>query len=343
MVTAVDYEIVDFGSSANGRPDPGETVDLIATLKNFGSFATNVQIELNTTDPYITIIDGSADLGDMALGEAVDNSSDPFAFEVAAHAPTGRIVEFSVRATFTGGETLSGLILCIGRFDYLVWDPTGDRSSGPVIAAILEDAHYTGRFCEILPLDQLNDYATLWVSVGIYPNNFVIDGGGSEGPAIVDFMAAGGCIYLEGGDVWAYDSQFGGFDFRPHFGINATDDGSGDLSHVMGVSGELTDGMDFVYVGESSFIDHLDPTGHGFAFLSNSSPVYDCAIAGDAGSHRTVGTSFEFSGLQDGAEPSTRAVLAGAIMDFFQVDPNGMLFTDGFESGGCTVWTAMVP
>ncbi len=148
---------------------------------------------------------------------------------------------------------------------------------------------------------------------------------------------------LEGGDVWAYDSQIGGFDFRPHFGISATDDGSGDLSQVMGVPGELTEGMDFAYLGENSYIDHLNPTGHGFAFLSNSSPAYDCGIAGDAGFHRTVGTSFEFGGLQDGAEPSTRAVLARAIMDFFQVDPNGVLFADGFESGGSSVWTATVP
>lgn len=57
----------------------------------------------------------------------------------------------------------------------------------------------------------------------------------------------------------------------------------GDLSHVMGVSGEFTEGMDFVYAGENDSIDHLSPTDNGFALLSNSSPTYDCGIAADAG------------------------------------------------------------
>jgi len=226
VVIVVGHEIVDDGGLANGRPDPGETVDLIATLMNFGSYAADVDLELDTTDPYITILDGITNLGEMDSGEVVDTGGDPFSFEVAADAPTGHIVQFSLRAVFSGGETSSDLALCIGRFDYMVWDPTGDRSSGPVMAATLDDLQYTGMFTEDLPQNRLDDYATLWVSLGIYPENFVLDGGRPEGPAIVDFMANGGCVYLEGGDVWAFDPQLGGFEFRPHFGIGAAQDGS---------------------------------------------------------------------------------------------------------------------
>ncbi len=341
-MTCVDHEIVDSGALANGRPDPGETVDLIATLKNFGLFAADVQVLLDTTDPYITITDGSTDLGDIAEGETV-NTIDPFSFEIAANAPTGRIVEFSLRATYTGGETLSDLALCIGKFDYLVWDPTSDQSSGPIIAATLEGWHYSGTFRRTLPLDQLDDYSTLWVSCGMYAENFVVGSGESEGPAIVDYMANGGCVYLEGGDIWAFDPEQGGFDFRPHFGIDTTEDGSGDLSHVLGVPAEFSEGMDFSYAGENAWVDILYPSAHGFALLRNSSPAYSCGIAGDAGSYRTVGTSFEFGGLEDGPEPSTKATLARAIMEFFSVDQQGVLFVDDFESGDTGVWSATVP
>lgn len=334
---------MDFGGLANGRPDPGETVDLIATFKNFGSLADNVQIELETTDPFITVIDGIADLIDIASGAAVDNSSDPFSIEVAASAPTGHIVEFSARVTTTGGETLSDLMMVIGRFNYLVWDPTGDQSSGPIIAATLADWRYSGTVSETLPLDHLDDYSTLWVSFGVYADNHVLASGASEGPAIVDYMANGGCVYLEGGDVWAYDPGAGGFDFRPHFGISATNDGGSDLFQIKGATGGFTEGMDFVYTGENAYIDQLNPTGNGFALFSNSSPVYDCAIAADATTHQTVGTAFEFSGLQDGTAPSTKASLARAIMDFFQVDPSPLMFTDDFESGDSTAWSVSVP
>lgn len=335
---------MDFGGLANGRPDPGETVDLIATVKNFGSHAANVQVTLETTDPYLTIIDGSSDLGDIAEGQSVATTADPFSFEVAASAPTGRIVELTLRAAFTGGETLSGLEVCIGRFNYLVWDPTSDQSSGPAIAATLDGLRYSGTFRRTLPLDELDDYATLWVSCGMYAENVVLGSAGPEGPAIVSYMTNGGCVYLEGGDTWAFDPQYGGgFDFGPHFGIAATVDGTSDLSHVLGVPGGFSEGMDFVYAGENSFVDHLVPSGHGFAILGNSAPTYFCGVAGDAGSYRTVGTSFEFGGLQDGAEPSTKASLARAIMEFFRVDPQVDLFADGFESGDSSAWTVTVP
>jgi hypothetical protein len=343
VVAVVDHEIIDFGGSANGRPDPGETVDLIATLKNFGPLAANVEVELDTTDPNITILDGSSVLGDVASGEVVDTSGDPFTFEVAANAPTGHIVVFSLLATFTGGETPSDAAVCIGKFDFLVWDPTGDQSSGPVIAATLAGRHYSGSYRENLPFDRMDDYATLWVSVGIFADNFVVDGTGPEGPAIVNFMANGGSVYLEGGDVWAYDPGLGGFDFGPHFGIIGSQDGTGDMSHVLGAAGEFTEGMDFTYVGENSYMDRLVPTGDGFAVLTNSSPVYNCAVAADAGTYRTVGASFEFAGLQDGAGPSTKVTLASAIMDFFGVVSDDVLFADGFESGDTTAWGVTSP
>lgn len=335
---------MDYGVLQNGRPDPGETVDLVATVKNFGADATNVRVTLDTTDPYIAIIDGSADLGDLAGGQTAATTSDPFSFEVAASAPTGHVVELSLHATFSGGETLSDFQLCIGKFNYLVWDPTSDQSSGPAIAAALDSLHYSGTIRRSLPLDRMDDYATLWVSCGIYADNVVVRSTDPEGPAIVDFMANGGSVYLEGGDTWAFDPQYGGgFDFRPYFGISATVDGTGDLLHVVGVAGAFTAGMDFAYAGENSFIDHLEPSGGAFALLDNSSPAYHCAIARDAGSSRTVGTSFELAGLQDGAEPSTKTALVRAIMDFFEVSPQGDLFADDFESGGSSAWSATVP
>ncbi len=343
MVVAVDHLIVDYGSQANGRPDPGETVDLIVSLKNFGPEATGVTVTIDTTDPNLTIVDGSTELGVIPSGAVVDNGADPFSVDIAAGAPNGHVVSLEVRAVFSGGETLSDIVLFIGQYDFLVWDPTPDQSSGPVIAATLEGLGYLGRARETLPLDRLDDYATLWVSVGVFPDNYVVDSAGAEGPAIVDYLAGGGAVYLEGGDVWAYDSQYGGFDFRPHFGISATQDGTADLARVVGVAGQLSEGMDFPYTGENSFIDHLDPIAHGSALLRNSSPVYGCGVAGDAGVYRTIGTSFELGGLVDGAAPSTRAALVGAIMDFFGLAPEDVLFADGFECGACTAWSLTQP
>ncbi len=343
MVVPVGQQLADTGGTPNGRPDPGETVDLVATLRNFGAPATGVQVELSATDPYLTVTDATAAFGDIGAGEAVANTLDPLTFAVAASSPTGRAVELSVRATFAGGETLSRIALIIGRLDYLVWDPTSDQSSGPVIAATLANLGFSGSLSQTLPVNELDRYSTLWASFGIYPQNHVVASSDAEGPAIVGFLAGGGSVYLEGGDTWAYDPTVGGFDFRPSFGLGATQDGSGDLAHVLGRPGELTEGMDFVYAGESSYIDHLVPTAAGVAILGNSSPAYDCAIAADAGSHRTVAASFELGGLQDGVAPSTRETLAAEVMGFLLGRRPAAVFADGFESGDASAWSATAP
>ena len=316
---------------------------MIATFKNFGPYASGVQVELDSADPSITIIDGVATLGDVASGALADTSADPFTIEISSGAQTGSIADLTLHATSAGGDTWSDLALLIGRFDYLVWDPTDDQSSGPVIAATLADRQYTGALRQTLPIDRLDDYATLWVSLGVYAENYVVDSDGNEGPAIVAFMNNGGNVYLEGADVWAYDPQLGGFDFAPHFSLGATQDGTGDLYHVVGVAGTIADGMDFLYVGENSFIDHLQPVANGVALLGNSAPAYTCGVAGDTGTYRTVGASFELGGLDDGVGPSTKADLARVIMDFFGVAPKDPLFADGFETGDASAWSAGIP
>ena len=78
--------------------------------------------------------------------------------------------------------------------------------------------------------------------------------------------------------------------------------------------------MSFSYGGENSWIDHISQTGSGaFLIFENSSPNYDCGVARDAGTYRTVGVSFEFGGLNDGSPPSTKAALADSIMHFFGI------------------------
>jgi hypothetical protein len=46
---------------------------------------------------------------------------------------------------------------------------------------------------------------------------------------------------------------------------------------------------------------------------------YDCGVARDAGTYRTVGVSFELGGLIDGSGVSTRAALLDSILHFFGI------------------------
>jgi hypothetical protein len=97
-------------------------------------------------------------------------------------------------------------------------------------------------------------------------------------------------------------------------------DGTGDMGPVIGEPSTFTEGMNFNYGGENSWMDHINPTGSGFLVFHDGNNNYNCGIANDAGTYRTVGTSFELGMLVDAAVPSTREVLLDSIMHFFGIN-----------------------
>ncbi|MCK4576672.1 T9SS type A sorting domain-containing protein, partial [candidate division WOR-3 bacterium] len=95
------HTIDDAGASnPNGYLDPGETADLLVTLKNDGHLdAANISATLNTSDTYIQINDGSAVYGDIAVGDSVTNNSDPFNITADASTPQGHTASFTLVVT----------------------------------------------------------------------------------------------------------------------------------------------------------------------------------------------------------------------------------------------------
>ena len=165
-------------------------------------------------------------------------------------------------------------------------DPT---STGSTLASSIEN-YYSNPVHVATSWDEypLANADALFILLGVYNNNYALTEG--EVAAAVDYLDNGGSIYMEGGDTWAYDSQTSLHDM---FNINGTSDGSGDLNTVTGEN--FLDGLSWTYSGENNYIDHLAPTGDAEVLFSASS--YDCGIVYDSGSYKTIGTSFEITGL----------------------------------------------
>ena len=319
-------------SSGNSTVDPGEPTTVYPAAHNVGHLGLEgVTGLLRTSDPYIQLVDSVAEYGSVDAGAEVAGSG--FVFRADPSTPLHHAARFAVvwsSGFYTFADTFE-VVIGVGG-DFLVWDPDPNHSSGPVIYSILKDSlGYTGDYTTSLSdyADDLPYYRTLFVCVGIYSDNYRIQAGSSEAQWIEDYLAQGGNVYLEGGDVWYYDPTVGGHDFGPSFGIHALADGSGDLATVIGQNGTFTEGMSFAYGGENSWIDHLEPgTTTAFLIFANSSPSYGCGVANDAGTYRTVGLSFELGGLEDGA--SRKTLLLQGIMDFFlgsSVSPPRMVLT----------------
>ncbi len=311
--------------SGNGVVDPGETADLSVSLLNEGLCPSDSSMAiLRTNDSFIQILDSIAQFPQILPDSSATGT--PFTIAADSSTPLHHSATFQIQVTsgqYSFTDTFELMIGVGGHF--LVWDPDPNTSSGPVIANLLESLGLQGDYSTALSpyLDELPYYQSVFVCVGIYSDNYIIESSSPEAQALADYLTNhGGNMYLEGGDVWYYDPQYSnGYDFGPLFGINATDDGTGDLSTVVGEPGTFTENMSFPYTGENAWIDHLQPVGNGFTIFHNQSPYYICAVANIDSSngieHRTVGMSFELGGLQDGTW--TKEDLVSAIVQFFGI------------------------
>lgn len=102
----VDDDTLDesFGN-ANGFADPGEIIELPLRLRNLGdAMAVGVTAELDTRDPYITLLDNTETFGDIAPGE-IAQSEDDFDFGIAADVPPHHPISFSLRIQDSRGNS----------------------------------------------------------------------------------------------------------------------------------------------------------------------------------------------------------------------------------------------
>jgi hypothetical protein len=320
----LDNTVYDVSGNNNGRIDPGETVDITATIKNIGGVDfTSLNTTIECTDPYITITDNSGYFGFIAVDSTKENTNDPYVVSASASAPSGHIADFQLIATEGAFVDTFSFSFVIGSYQYMVWNPDPTPGPGMELDSILTTMGYSGYYAtDLITGGELAMYQTIFACVGIYSNNYVVQTGSPEATALESYLNAGGNMYLEGGDVWYYDPLGSGYNFCPLFGIQALSDGTGDGGPFVGEVGTFTQDMYFQYGGENSFIDHIDPMGTGFLIFHDEDNNYNCGVANDAGTHKTVGLSFEMGGLIDAGGGLTRQALLDSIMDFFDITPS---------------------
>jgi len=322
MILVTDVEYDDSASEQpNGLLDPGEIAGLQVTFRNFGEPVADVQAQLSSYHPTLEVLSGDVMLPDLETGQEFVTVVEPFIVQATELASEGELVHGQLAMSWAGGQAGLDLGILVGQYDYLVWDPAPLHDSGPILNATLAGVGHVGEYCLELPDEErLERYRTLFICCGHYDVNHIITQTSTEGLTIQRYLADGGCVYLEGGDVFYYDSQQHGegYDFSELFGIQGENDGFNLLTSVHGRPGTFTDGMAIPFVGHRFSIDQMSPIHGAYTVMSNPKPSFDCVIARDAGHYRTVGSSLAFGGLADLAPPSNKADYVRAIMDFFR-------------------------
>lgn len=310
VLASTGFAIDDSGGDYDGIFDAGETVGLLVPVTNSGSsMADNCEVSLTTSDPYLQILTSTKTYGDINPGDTTDQ-----AFTIAADAltPQGHNAILSLQVFSENSMTFYDTIeLIIGKVPALVLDLDPNTSSGPAMVTAMQASGVNPVYSTAFPSD-LSLYQSVFCCLGIYSVNHVLTT--SEGQLLADYLNAGGRLYLEGGDTWAWDPQTA---VHPMFNITGSSDGSGDMGTVSGITGSFAQGISFAYGGANNYMDRLALISPASAVLQNNSPAYNTCIAYGPGDYATIGASHEFGGLTDGT--FLKAQLMARYLLFFGV------------------------
>jgi C1A family cysteine protease len=146
-------EILDPTGNNNGRIDPGETVQIMVTLKNTGLFnITDIAAKFTSTDPYTLINSGILNFGTITPGE---EATAGFSISADPATPVGHTIigSLDVNCVSNGNDFtynfdlgfVVGLVVEdfeTGDFSQYDWESYGDN-----IWAVANSGAYEGMYC----------------------------------------------------------------------------------------------------------------------------------------------------------------------------------------------------
>ncbi|MEZ5198808.1 MAG: M14 family zinc carboxypeptidase [Bacteroidales bacterium] len=142
-IALYDYIIDDSQGNNNGRIDPGETVDIVVTLKNNGDIiAENTVGTISTSSPYITIDNASANYGNLEQGQSEEGT---YTITANAGTPIGEPVALNLNVNAVSYNTTFMMSFSVGlivedwetgNFEQFDWE-TGGNANWAISTKIL--------------------------------------------------------------------------------------------------------------------------------------------------------------------------------------------------------------
>jgi Secretion system C-terminal sorting domain/CARDB/Carboxypeptidase regulatory-like domain len=205
------------------------------------------------------------------------------------------------------------MLFVLGDIDVLLWDNDENIASARDVAGYLETSGFTTLLVTDITALNLSFFDYVFAFHGMVNWDPMTT---SEVSRFMNYLNDGGKAYIGGGDNWV-DATMA--PLRPYFGVASAQDGGDDLVNMNGADGTITDGMQFVYEGVNSYVDHVNGLPGSHTIFTNPDQLdYVCGQLFDAhfagvGEYKTALLTFELGGLVDGAN-GTKAELVDSLM-----------------------------
>ena len=196
-----------FGGDGDGKPEPGETVELYLSLSNNWKNLTGAWVIASADTDGISFLVDSVHLGDIVSGSTVDNSGNPLRFSVAAGFPS-KTVDFTLHICGDGGSYCTDRVqsASIGPPEILLVDDdnhvSGDSNYAPLYRKALDALGVIYDTWDKTAAPESTVYLSLYEVViwftgnqrtGVLPTGDVQD--------LMDYLDGGGRLFLSSQDA----------------------------------------------------------------------------------------------------------------------------------------------
>ncbi|MCK5838583.1 MAG: T9SS type A sorting domain-containing protein, partial [Bacteroidales bacterium] len=302
----------------DGILSPGESAEIHIKVNNYGhADAFGVINEIIPSGPYISIDeDIKLDYGTIQAG-----SNKVCTLRVTANqsTPNGHIAGFVAHVTDSSGyNSWFPFELIVGETPILIVDLDGNLNSGIEIENAINKKNINVDYRKYLPYWELNRYDLVFLCLGVFVHNHELSF--EEGNQLANYLLNEGKLYMEGGMTWFLDDQTA---VHGMFGLEGNTLGwASGIDTLDGMATTFTEDLSFIYSGENIRLDNLEPIDPSYLIFTNRETGLGFAVAQNAGTYKTIGTSFEFGGLSDAIYPSTKSELMYRYLEFFDIHTN---------------------
>ena len=91
----LDFDVIDSGQS-NGSWDPGEVLDVSATVSNGGVSPDTFELRIESTNPWVQVLGGPVSVGVVAAHGGTASNGSPMQVQINAATPVGAEVTFDI-------------------------------------------------------------------------------------------------------------------------------------------------------------------------------------------------------------------------------------------------------
>jgi immune inhibitor A len=198
----LDMTFNDQTGDGDGRPDPGETVELIFEAMNSRAYAGDLIVYGSCTDPAIVFSDSVSELGGHPVNEPFDNESDPMTFSVPSDYPPS-FVEMILTFTALGGDFSQEIRqrIVVGTPDILLVDDDNGLDESDYYISALENLEIVYEPWDVSqsgsPSDVLHQYPLVIWFTGDSRSN-PMPAGDVDG--LITYLSSGGRLLMTSQD-----------------------------------------------------------------------------------------------------------------------------------------------